>query len=424
MHWGHAISDDLLTWEYLPIALAPSEPYDNHEKGGCFSGSAIEADGRLYLFYTGTAKDGEDFVQTQCMAFSDDGIHFTKHEKNPIVTAPAGYEKVNFRDPKVWKHDDIYYMICAGQKDELAHALLYKSENLTEWEYFNVMAESRGEFGYMWECPDFYQLGDKHVLTFSPMGLKERTAVYLVGDMDYKTGKFDYHTIGEIDWGLDFYAPQSFLDDKNRRIMVGWANAWDWMPWWKDWGPTYKENWCGSFNIAREVNIDKNNILHFVPIKEIEKLRIDEHKLEKRILTKGKTKLISGDGISYEMKVEINLQKTTAQNFTFLLRCSDEYQTVVDINLKDSTIQIDRNNADGWSTGISRSSLKLKNKKILDIHILSDQSSLEIFTNNHQIVHSCNIFAGNDQNENYFVIPDGIVTIHKIETWGLKQSML
>mgnify|MGYP002229708577 FL=1 len=93
----------------------------------------------------------------------------------------------------------------------------------------------------MWECPDFYPMGDKYVLTFSPMGAGEHTSVYLVGDFDYLTGKFCCHVSGEIDWGLDYYAPQSFLAPDGRRIIVGWSNEWEWMPLWKDWGPTYKE---------------------------------------------------------------------------------------------------------------------------------------------------------------------------------------
>ena len=78
MHWGHAISDDMLHWEYLPVALAPSEPYDNHKEGGCFSGSAIEHDGKLYLVYTGTTNYGDGFIQSQCLAYSEDGVHFVK----------------------------------------------------------------------------------------------------------------------------------------------------------------------------------------------------------------------------------------------------------------------------------------------------------------------------------------------------------
>ena len=85
MHWGHAVSDDLIHWEYLPVALAPSEPYEDHLKGGCFSGSAIEFDGKLYLIYTAATNHGNGFVQTQCVAYSEDGIHFEKYENNPIM---------------------------------------------------------------------------------------------------------------------------------------------------------------------------------------------------------------------------------------------------------------------------------------------------------------------------------------------------
>ena len=234
MHWGHAVSEDMIHWEYLPLALAPSEVYDDHLKGGCFSGSAIEHDGKLFLIYTGTCNNGNGFEQAQCIAYSEDGIHFEKYEGNPVITAPEGVPTDLFRDPKVWKHDDIYYVVCGASKNGFAQARLYKSTDMFHWEFVNVLAESRGEWGYMWECPDFYPVGDKYVLMFSPMGGKERTSVYLVGDFDYDTGKFFYTISGEIDWGFDYYAPQSFLAPDGRRILVGWANAWDWMPFWKD----------------------------------------------------------------------------------------------------------------------------------------------------------------------------------------------
>ena len=171
MHWGHAVSEDLVHWEYLPLALAPSESYDDHMRGGCFSGSAIEHDGKLFLMYTGTKNDGNGFEQSQCIAYSEDGIHFEKYEGNPVITAPPNVPKDFFRDPKVWKHDEKYYMICGARKNDFAQALLYCSKDMLHWEFVNVLAESRGEWGYMWECPDIYPLGDKYVLMFSPMGL-------------------------------------------------------------------------------------------------------------------------------------------------------------------------------------------------------------------------------------------------------------
>lgn len=93
--------------------------------------------------------------------------------------------------------------------------------------------------------PGLYPMGDKYVLMFSPMGVGEHTSVYLVGDFDYQTGRFSHYISGEVDWGFDYYAPQSFLAPDGRRIIIGWANEWEWMPLWKDWGPTYKEGWCG-----------------------------------------------------------------------------------------------------------------------------------------------------------------------------------
>lgn len=421
MHWGHAISDDMLHWEYLPLALAPSEKYDDHMKGGCFSGSAIEHDGKLFLMYTGTTNEGNGFEQTQCIAYSEDGIHFEKYDENPVLTAPDGIPTYQFRDPKVWKHEDTYYMVCGASRNNMAQALLYRSKDMLHWEFFNVLAESRGEWGYMWECPDFYPLGDKYVLMFSPMGAGERTVVYLVGDFDYETGKFTYKVSGEIDWGFDFYAPQSFQTPDGRRIIVGWANAWDWMPFWKDWGPAYKEGWCGSFNIPREVRLMEDGTLQFCPIAEIESLRENANLKDRIVVGEAETDLIAGDGISFELKMKIDLEHTDADKLELDLRSGEGKKTVCVFDFKNAEMRVNRNEADGWSKGVSKSVMYLAGKKELDIHILSDQSSLEIFTDQYQNNHSSNIFASNAQNELKIRAYGGNAVVSDIETYGLKD---
>ena len=411
----------MLHWEYLPLALAPSEFYDDHFRGGCFSGSAIEHDGKLFLMFTGTTNNGKGFEQTQCIAYSEDGIHFEKYEGNPVLTAPDGIPTYQFRDPKVWKHDDTYYMVCGASRDNKAQALLYRSKDMLHWEFFNVLAESRGEWGYMWECPDFYPMGDRYVLMFSPMGAGERTVVYLVGDFDYETGKFNYHINGEIDWGFDYYAPQSFLTPDGRRIIVGWANAWDWMPFWKDWGPTYKEGWCGSYNIPREVRMKEDGTLQFIPIKEIESLRLDAWNQETMIVSEKKTDIKAGDGISFEWKMQINLEETNADQLEIGLRCGEGKKTICIFDFKNAQMSVNRNEADGWSKGISKSVMYLKDRKELDVHILSDQSSIEIFTDDYQNNHSLNVFAGNAQNQIYLCAHGGQVVINNLETYGLTE---
>lgn len=422
MHWGHAISDDMLNWEHLPVAIAPSETYDDYQKGGCFSGSAIEHDGKLFLMYTGCANNGKGSEQVQCIAYSDDGISFEKYEDNPVITAPKGFSKDSFRDPKVWKHEDMFYMVLGASKDNYGMALLYRSEDMYNWSFFNILAESRGKLGYMWECPDFYKLGDRYVLTFSPMGVGDHTSVYLVGDFDYKTGKFDYNVIKEIDWGFDYYAPQSFVAPDGRRIMVGWSNEWDWMPNWKDWGPTFKEGWCGHFNIPLEVSLLENDTLKFTPIKEIENIRHDALRIDDLTVFNDEIELSAGNGISYEVKFKIDLEKTDANLLELNLRVGDGKKTVCILDLAKSEMSVNRNNSDGWSEGISKSVLFLKDKKILDIHIFSDQSSLEIFTNNYKNNHSNNIFAGNKQNKLKLCAHGGKVVINDIETYGLKKT--
>ncbi|WP_077610286.1 glycoside hydrolase family 32 protein [Clostridium sp. Marseille-P2415] len=421
MHWGHAVSDDMLHWEYLPLALVPSETYDNHQRGGCFSGSAVEHDGKLFLMFTGTTNEGKGFEQTQCIAYSEDGIHFEKYEGNPVLTAPEGIPADQFRDPKVWKHGDTYYMVCGASRDNRAQALLYRSKDMFHWTFFNVLAESRGEWGHMWECPDFYPMGDKYVLTFSPMGAGEHTSVYLVGDFDYETGKFNYYISGEIDWGFDYYAPQSFLAPDGRRIIVGWANEWEWMPLWKDWGPTYKEGWCGSFNIPREVRMMEDGTLQFLPIAEVETMREYSKQKDVLVVTEKETELAAGDGVCFELKFKIDLEKTDADKLEIDLRCGEGRKTVCLFDFKKAEMSVNRNEADGWSKGISRSVMYLKGKMELDVHILSDRSSVEIFTNQYQNNHSNNIFAGVAQNQLKIRACGGSVIIRDIEMYGLKE---
>lgn len=419
MYWGHAVSEDMIHWEYLPLALAPSEPYDDHQKGGCFSGSAIEHDGKLFLMYTGTTNNGNGFEQAQCVAYSVDGIHFEKYEGNPVVTAPEGVPTDFFRDPKVWKHEDTYYMVCGASRNKMGQALIYRSSDMLHWTYLNVLAESRGEWGYMWECPDFYPLGDQFVLMFSPMGAGERTCVYLVGDFDYDTGKFVYTTSGEIDWGFDYYAPQSFQTPDGRRILAGWSNAWDWMPWWKDWGPTYREGWCGCFNIPREAVLCPDHTLKFVPAKELEALRGRQNVLENISVGNDHLAIPAGDGVAFELRLEIDLDKTTAKEFCLELRSDGEKATCITYDLKHQTMGVDRSHADDWSTGVTKSPLLLRDRHRMQIHIFADQSSIEAFTDAYQTNHSCNIFAKSSQNQNFITAKDGALWIEKLEVWEL-----
>ena len=244
--------------------------------------------------------------------------------------------------------------------------------------------------------------------------------MYLTGDFDYETGKFVWNKSGEIDWGYDYYAPQSFVAPDGRRLIVGWANAWDWMPFWKDWGPTYKEGWCGSFNLVREVRMTKDGTLQFVPIRELKTLRKDASKQD-ALVVQEEMGLQAGDGVSFELKFKINLEETDAESFVLDLRCGAGKRTRCMFDFKHAELSVDRNESDGWSEGVSRSAMFLKGKKELDVHIFSDQSSLEIFTDDYRNNHANNVFAGSEQNQIRLFACGGRVTLADIETYGMEE---
>lgn len=268
MHWGHAVSDDLVHWQELPIAFYPDQPY---EAGfGCFSGSAVEKDGRLYFFYTAVDKN---LAQTQCVAWTDDGEHFTKYEGNPIIKeSPLDPKCLDFRDPKVFQWTDgSYRMVLGAGKDGFGAVYLYRSEDLFHWDYVGPVFETR-EMGPVLECPDLFPVGDKWVLCFSRMD-KPQMVSYVVGQFDGE--HFTAESIQKPELGPNYYAPQSFVDSKGRRIVIGWMAPWD--------RPQHEDEVrCGCLTIPMEISLNDKGNLCFFPVEEAASLLVEEDPLVER----------------------------------------------------------------------------------------------------------------------------------------------
>lgn len=266
MHWGHAVTEDLLHWQELPIALCPDMPYEN--AGGCFSGSAVEKDGKLYLMYTSvSAEQG----QTQSMAVSRDGIHFEKLPGNPVIAhSPLDPRNRDFRDPKVFPYGDGWRMVCGAGVEGLASVLLFCSGDLLHWEYAGPLFQSR-DFGPVPECPDLFPLGDKWVLMFSRMD-EPRRAQFVVGEFDGL--HFTPESFQQPETGPDFYAPQTLLDHKGRRIVIGWLYNWD--------RPVPETNLrTGALTIPRELSLREGKVCSF-PVAEALPLLKSEDPLVRR----------------------------------------------------------------------------------------------------------------------------------------------
>ncbi|MDK8091861.1 glycoside hydrolase family 32 protein [Streptococcus intermedius] len=266
MHWGHAKSRDLLHWEELPVVLAPSETYDQN---GCFSGSALVVDDRLVLIYTGHVEAGEERIETQCIATSKDGIVFDKYVGNPVISQEQIQriaDIADFRDPKMFKYGNIYYTVVASKTaDSRGQILLFESTDGFNWQFKSVLLEGNQEEGIMWECPDLFELDGKWVLMISPIEMKRQQYQYwninstlvFIGEIDWKIGRFKVKHQHEVDGGLDFYAPQTCVNDTGERYLVAWMQMWNRTI------PSHElgHGWSGMMTLPRKLSI-KNNCLY------------------------------------------------------------------------------------------------------------------------------------------------------------------
>ena len=287
MHWGHAVSRDLIHWEELEPALVPDMPYDNDKNGGCFSGSVVVHDDQLFLFYTGRTEDETGIFETQNLAVSKDGIHFVKAEENPLIKEVPEKGGRDFRDPKVFFAQGKWRMICGGSTGRIEHPdscgriYLFASTDLYHWTYSGILYEAEPGEGRMFECPDAFCLDDVWFLTTSPMYEKDSvTTLYLSGQMDFDKCEFHKEISGTLDLGTHYYAAQTYPVLHGEIRSVAWLGGWLWMPWIRDFGP--EEGYRGILDVSRVWYLDDNRRLC---AKVADKVKA-EMKLFSRILEK------------------------------------------------------------------------------------------------------------------------------------------
>ncbi len=407
MHWGHVKTRDLVRWEWLPAAIAPDEEYDN---AGCFSGSAVEMpDGRQALMYTGVKKwqreDGYiESRQMQCVAFGD-GIDYEKYENNPVLTSadlPDGWSAEDFRDPKIWRdeQEDCYYAVVANRTQDGSGAiLLYRSEDALHWEMKSVLDRSRNEYGRMWECPDFFMMDGNAILITSPQEMLSRGRayhngfgnIYLIGSFDKKTWQFTRKSVHAIDYGLDFYAPQTLLSPDGRRIMIAWMQSWE-----SSHDHVAVGSWFGMMTLPRELSIKKGRLIQ-QPVRELEMYRRNgvsytDVDVQERI------QLPAVQGRCVDMIVTVRPSGGRLYD-KFIIKVAKDtrFYTSIVYSPGDSILTFDRSNSGLRRDIVSSREVvtRFRDGKIR-LRIIMDRYSVEIFVNNGEQAISSTIFTGQD----------------------------
>lgn len=398
MHWGHAKSSDLVHWEHLPIALAPSEAYD---RDGCFSGSAVVLDDTLYLIYTGhlwlgEVRDDDKIRQVQCLASSTDGINFTKH--GVVLQTPPDPSVMHWRDPKVWNRDGQWWMALGARQGDDPQLLLYRSRDLHDWEYLGCALQGqRVPDGYMWECPDIFELDGRDFFLYSPQGLKP--AGYDNWNLfqnSYRTGQLDdsgcFHVRGdlhELDHGHDFYAAQTLLAPDGRRLL------WAWMDMWESPMPTQADHWCGALSLPRELSRDGER-LRMRPARELAALRQSQTLLQSCEVKSGSC-VLDVQGALLEFELELDLTGSSAERFGLALRCSEDVKerTLLYFDAMARRLVLDRQSSGAGVSGVRSVPIAAEQTRIA-LRIFLDRSSIEVFVDDGAYTLSSRIYPRPD----------------------------
>ncbi len=426
MHWGHAVSKDLIHWEHKPIALFPDE------HGYIFSGSAVydkeNTSGlgttenppliAIFTYHKMEAeKAGEIDYQTQGIAYSlDHGDTWTMYQNNPVIANPGVKD---FRDPKVFWHESSSSWIMSLVAGD--HLQLFRSSNLIDWELSSTFGQGVGAHGGVWECPDLFELelnGEKHwvlLISINPGGPNGGSATqYFVGDFDGYTFSTDQEDIRWVDHGPDNYAGVTYNDvPDDSRVFIGWMSNWAYAQ------ETPTEAWRSSMTLPRKLSLFEATDgvrLQSQILDSVNSLKSENPSVE--TLSTGQS-TISFEGAS-QSKI---LLETAAEAFSFSLQ-NDTERVIFSVNRADGEIVADRSKSGNVSFSEAFTSEELTadisyiNDESLTFEIYVDTSSIELLVAGGKTLMTLQVFP--DQGYNQIAIDNPTNEIIQLEKERLK----
>ena len=381
--WGHIVTEDFIHYTHLPCAIAP-DCWD--DKDACASGCCVAMDDKLYLCYTARNEDRKP-RELQAFAVSDDGVRFDKTKTRITHGEDVGKD---CRDPKIWRDSGgKYYMVLGNTCQNKGRALLLSSDDLAHWTDEGVFCEGSAEQGFMWECPDFITVADSHFLILSPEGISDvrHSAVYLTGTLSADKKRFIQKDCFALNYGGSFYAPYTFDAADGRKLMVAWLNKWY---------ETVPEEPAGfgGITIPVALGVSRSGRLTMQPIDELTQLR-------QFVICE--TDTVSGDmllpeGGRFELRVKIDVKKSTAKTFSILLRAdadfTDKAEFVFDLINRRATYIPSKHRYNNQA--LVRFPVFSENDGVFDFIMFVDDSACELFINEGLNAFAQRIYADED----------------------------
>ncbi|KHT61460.1 sucrose-6-phosphate hydrolase [Photobacterium gaetbulicola] len=393
-YWAHVTSSDLVNWQSQPMALYPSDWFDSH---GVFSGHAVSTDDELMLFYTGNVRIGEQRqrITTQCLATSSDGINFTKH--GPVIDSLPPSVTPHCRDPKLVKNGDHWLMLLGAQQETdegqlLGRLAIYRSFDLRQWEFVSLTGSELNNFGYMWECPDLFEMGEQLVAIICPQGIEADSHYhnvphhngYLQASLD-ENDRLELSEFYTLDHGFDFYAPQSTQAPDGRRLMIGWMGLPDEIN-----QPSVKDKWLHQLTCLRELSW-QNGKLYQQPARELQQLRGETQSFNLEANNE-KSSLDLGSK-SFELQT-ILPWPASGQTTLRVMDNGSEYCDII-LDADQQRIRLDRSHAQP-TDGETIRELPWPHSQAVELQLLADNSSLELFINQGEFAMTARVFTAQD----------------------------
>lgn len=435
MHWGHAVSRDLINWQHLPLALGPDEI------GQIFSGSAVidwrntadfgkEAMVAIFTYHTHSGR------QTQNLAFSlDRGRQWQKYEGNPVLESPEDIK--DFRDPKVFwypRGDNSGHwvmLLAAGDR-----VLIYISKDLFAWELASQFGQGNGATCGVWETPEIFELkvkGSKKTRWVLCVGIGDCAPAvgsgtqYFIGGFDGKTFYNDNpkETVLWADRGADFYAAQSWNEQPDeRRIWIGWLNNWRYA------NKTPASIWRGTLSIPREVGlVETYDGIRMTqkPIHELEIQRANGHHWEDLRISADGGYIPEIQSGALELRAELTLDdRSAATRWGLLIRSGPDEWSTISYDISTRVLAFDRTRSGQVEfcdvfPAVHSARIESVNDRI-SLLVFVDRTVIEVFANDGLVVFTEQIFPISNIFSFEFFADGADVKISSLDIYDLNRA--